>query len=320
MTKRSPSNRRASSSGSQSNIQTGNIVLFGEILADMFPDRAVLGGAPFNVARHLKAFGQNPVLISSLGNDTLSAEVMAAMTSSGMETLGVQCSHRHPTGRVKVLMEGSGHRFEILPFQAYDYINSSEARSVMLSVNPELVYFGTLAQRSEISRQALETLLCATGAPKFLDINLRAPWYDENILRQSLQSADIVKLNGDELLELVEIFRLSGSGLQAQAAELISRFNLERILVTCGEGGAWHVDRNGNKVEAAVKSSLKKMVDTVGAGDGFAAVSILGLLMRWPVENILQRANKFAAAICEIRGAVPEEADFYKPFIKEWRV
>ena len=320
MTKRSPSDRRASGSNSQSNKQTGNIVLFGEILADMFPERAVLGGAPFNVARHLKAFGQNPVLISSLGNDALSAEVMAAMTSNGMETLGVQCNPHYPTGRVTVHMRGNEHRFEILPHQAYDYINPSEARSAVLSVNPELVYFGTLAQRNEISRQALETSLRATGASKFLDINLRAPWYDENILRQSLQFADVVKLNGDELHELGEMFKLPGSDLQAQVVELMSRFNLERVMVTCGEGGAWHVDRNGNKVEVSVKSSIKKLVDTVGAGDGFAAVSILGVLLCWPVENTLERANSFAAALCEIRGAVPDETDFYKPFIKEWRV
>ena len=320
MTKRSHSDRHASRSNSQSNEQTGNIALFGEILADMFPERVVLGGAPFNVARHLKAFGQNPVLISSLGNDALSDEVMAAMTSHGMETLGVQCNPHYPTGRVTVLMKGNEHRFEILPFQAYDYINPSEARSAILSANPELIYFGTLAQRNEISRQALEALLHATEASKFLDINLRAPWYDENILRQSLQFADIVKLNGDELLELGEIFRLSGSDLQAQAVELLNRFNLDRVLVTCGEKGAWNIDRNGNKVMVAVKSSIKKLVDTVGAGDGFAAVSILGVLRRWPVEKTLERANTFAAALCEIRGAVPDEADFYKPFIKEWRV
>ena len=293
-------------------------MLFGEVLADIFPDRSVLGGAPFNVARHLKAFGQNPVLITRLGNDVLREEVLRVMSKNDMEMLGVQCSNNHPTGQVRVHFEDGSHRFEILPLQAYDFIHPAMVRMAALSVHPVLVYFGTLAQRHDISRRALKTLLRSTDAVKFLDINLRDPWYDERTLRQSLQYADIVKLNDDELDVLVKMFGLKDDEPENQVRELMSRFDIQQVVVTCGEQGAWQINRDGKKVETGVMSSVAKLVDTVGAGDGFASVWILGSLLGWPMAKTLERANAFAAAICEIRGAIPEHAGFYMPFIQKW--
>lgn len=298
--------------------QKGTVVLFGEVLADIFPDRTVLGGAPFNVARHLKAFGQNPVLISRLGNDILRDEVLDVMSQNEMAILGIQCGNRHPTGQVQVHIKNGENHFEILPQQAYDFIHPAVVRMATLSVSPVLVYFGTLAQRYEVSRRALKTLLRSSDAAKFLDINLRTPWYDEKTLRQSLRFADVVKLNADELIILARMFELQGGKPQDQIRDLMKQFDLEQAVVTCGEGGAWQISRDGKKVEAGVKNKLVKLVDTVGAGDGFAAVYILGVLRRWPMQKTLDRANAFAAAICEIRGAIPDHADFYAPFTHEW--
>lgn len=294
------------------------VVLFGEVLADVFPERTVLGGAPFNVAWHLKAFGLNPVLITRLGHDALRDEVLDAMAKNGMEVLGVQYSNRYPTGQVKVHMEGGGHRFEILPEQAYDFIHPAMARMAALSVHPAMIYFGTLSQRSEVSRRALRNLMRNNSAPRFLDVNLRAPWYDEKTLRQSLQCADVVKLNADELGALAKMFKLPEGNQSSQAAGLISRFELARVVVTCGEQGAWQINREGKITEAAAGNEIAELVDTVGAGDGFSAVCIMGSLRRWPVAMTLERANSFAAAICGIRGAIPGHADFYMPFRKEW--
>lgn len=298
----------------------GPVILFGEVLADIFPDRTVLGGAPFNVARHLKAFGQTPVLITRLGNDALRDKVVHVMSQNRMETLGLQRDKSHPTGRVQVHIEDSGHHFEILPLQAYDFIHPGVVRLTALSVNPALVYFGTLAQRCDVSRRALKTLLRSTGAAKFLDINLRPPWYDEKTLQDSLQQADIVKLNDEELAILTKVFKLQGSDPQKKAQALIERFGLEQVLVTCGDAGAWLLNRNGKKTEAHAKSTMTNMVDTVGAGDGFAAVFILGALRGWSLAKTLERANAFAGAICGIRGAVPDHADFYKAFTVEWGI
>ena len=162
--------------------QQNTIVLFGEVLADMFPDRTVLGGAPFNVARHLKAFGQNPVLITRLGNDALRDKVLNVMTENGMETLGIQLDKKHPTGRVQVHIEKAATVSRFFPCRPTISYTRLWCAWLRFLCNPALVYFGTLAQRHEVSRQALKTLLRSTNAARFLDINLRAPWYDEKTL------------------------------------------------------------------------------------------------------------------------------------------
>ncbi len=300
--------------------QKSTVVLFGEVLADIFPDRTVFGGAPFNVARHLKAFGQNPVLVTRLGEDTLSDNVLNMMSQNGMETVGIQHDTRYSTGQVRVHIKDGEHSFEILPLQAYDFIHPEMALTTMLSVRPALIYFGTLAQRSEISRRALKTLLRSSTAVKFLDINLRAPWYDKKTLCHSFKYANIVKLNVEELGVLAGIFELQENAPQGQALELMNRFDFEQILVTCGARGAWQIDRSGKKVELGVSNSVAKLVDTVGAGDGFAAVFILGALRQWPLATTLERAHAFASAICEIRGAIPDRTDFYQPFTEKWTI
>lgn len=294
------------------------VVLFGEVLADMFPDKSVLGGAPFNVARHLKAFGLNPVLISRLGNDVLRDRIMDVMAEARMETLGMQCNKIHPTGQVEVRLEGRGHHFNILPEQAYDYIHPSIARMTTLTVNPSFVYFGTLAQRNAISARALKLLIRSTNAPRFLDLNLRAPWYDKNTIIQSLQFANIVKLNDEELGILADMLHLQGNDNQSRAATLIRRYSLDQLLVTCGASGAWYLDRNDTFFNTGNPSPSINVMDTVGAGDGFAAVCLLGLMQRWPITKMLQRSNDFAAHICQIRGAIPDSADFYTPFSTSW--
>ncbi|MFO7542873.1 MAG: PfkB family carbohydrate kinase [Thiobacillus sp.] len=296
------------------------VVLFGEVLADVFPDRTVLGGAPFNVACHLKAFGQHPVLITRLGDDALRDEVMNAMTRKELDTRGVQFDEQYPSGQVKVHIEEGGHRFEILPLQAYDFIAPEAARLALLAEQPALLYFGTLAQRHAVSRQALKTLLNETEAAKFLDINLRAPWYDTPTLRQSLQFADSMKINDAELGELAGLLDLPGGNPDEQAHALMEQFDLGQLLVTCGEAGAWQMGRDGKQVQVGIKRPVVHLVDTVGAGDGFASVFLLGTLRGWPIDTSLARANAFAAAICEIRGAVPDQVDFYEPFRKDWGV
>jgi fructokinase len=294
------------------------VVLFGEVLVDVFPDKSVLGGAPFNVARHLQAFGLPPLLITRTGNDEVREQLLSAMEQYGMDVSGVQSDPSHPSGQVKVHIEGKQHQFEILPDRAYDYIQADTARAISSAARPQLLYFGTLAQRSSVSSQALSALL-GIDSLKFLDINLRKPWYDLSTLERSLDSADIVKMNEDELSEVAVMLRLSGKTSEECADELIRQFKLERLLVTCGEQGAWQMDKSGKIIHIRGKALENPLVDTVGAGDGFAAVLIAGILNEWPAEMILSRANNFAAAICRIRGAIPANQDFYAPFLEEWK-
>lgn len=301
-------------------MQTETVLLFGEVLVDIFNDRKVFGGAPFNVARHLQAFGLHPVLLTRIGDDELRRQLLAVIADAGMDDCGIQIDALHPTGQVMVHMEGCEHRFEILPQQAYDYIHAGMARMITLAVRPQLIYFGTLAQRHAISAQALTMLTRSSKAPRLLDINLRKPWYDRLTIERSLKRANLVKINQQELEILVSLFQLAGKDPVQKAAALIKCFAVDNLLVTCGEQGAWQLDNDGNIINVEGLLSSQPLLDTVGAGDGFAAVYILGLLRGWPATLTLPRANAFAAALCGIRGAIPDSADFYKPFIVDWKL
>lgn len=300
--------------------QTETIILFGEVLVDIFAGRKVFGGAPFNVARHLQAFGLHPVLITRTGDDELRRQLITILEDTGMDACGIQLDAFHPAGQVMVRMEGCKHHFDILPEQAYDYIHAGMARRVSGAAHPCWIYFGTLAQRHTISKQALAALTRNSKTPHLVDINLREPWYDRSIIEHSLKRADVAKINLDELEILASLLQLPGKHATQKAVALIKRFALRSLLVTCGEQGAWQLDNTGKKHQVVGLATLSAYVDSVGAGDGFAAVYLLGQLRDWPIDLTLVRANKFAAALCGIRGAIPDSEDFYLPFIAEWKL
>ncbi|MDN5836126.1 MAG: PfkB family carbohydrate kinase [Nitrosospira sp.] len=292
------------------------VLLFGEVLLDQFPDREVLGGAPFNVARHLTAFGCAPVLITRIGRDDAGARILQVMESSGLSTHGVQLDSTRPTGVVQVNFTSEGHRFDILPDQAYDHIHPRLSRMTALAANPELVYFGTLAQRAG-SHRALRHTLRAAGGQRFFDVNLRNPWVYAERLHWSLQQADIVKASDAELGRIARLLDLDAASAEAQAKALVQRYQLRGLLITCGAEGAWWLDDSMQQI-ATASEPVAGILDTVGAGDAFSAVFMLGVLHGWTVPVTLQRAHRFAGAICQIRGAIPEHDDFYKPFLDEW--
>lgn len=299
-------------------LSAPSVLVFGETLVDQFHDRDVLGGAPFNVACHLAALGVHPVLVTRAGKDEQGEQLMQAMTARGLDMSGVQSDPARPTGRVVVTEHANGHVFDILPDQAYDHIHASMARMAALSAHPSLVYFGTLAQRGN-SRRALREILGAVDTLAFLDVNLRDPWVDPEALDVSLRRAAVVKMNDDELPRICGLFGLEGSTMETQAAALLARFDLHRLVVTQGPAGAWSMNREG-KIETVSGQPLPSLVDTVGAGDGFASVFMLGMLRGWPLLTRVARADAFARAICGIRGAVPTTPDFYTPFIRDWQL
>lgn len=294
------------------------VLVFGEILIDRFPDREVLGGAPLNVARHLGAFGCAPVLVSRIGQDAAGARLLQTLESSGLSTHGVQLDSIYPTGVVEVSFTSEGHRFDIVPDQAYDHIHPRLSRMTALATTPELVYFGTLAQRAG-SHRALRHMLRAVAGLRFFDVNLRDPWVYAERLHWSLQQADIVKTNDIELDRIAQLLDLEETSPEAQAEALIQRYQLRGILVTCGAAGAWWLDDAAQQT-AMASHPVSDIRDTVGAGDAFSAVFMLGLLNGWAIPLTLERAHGFAGAICGIQGAIPEHNDFYRPFIDEWHV
>ncbi len=284
--------------------------IFGEVLFDRFPDGTeVLGGAPFNVAWHLAAWGAAPVLVSRVGEDDLGTRVEAAMCAQGMSKAGLQRDPIHPTGTVQVTLAAGEPSYEIVTGRAYDFIDAQALPGLPAH---GLLYHGTLALRNMSSAAALAALRGQTDAV-FVDVNLRSPWWSAEQVLGLLDGARWVKLNADEL----KLLAADGDNAEARAASLIARHGLALVYGTLGAEGAFALDAAGN-LEHVRPSGRVEVVDAVGAGDGFASVLILGLLNGWPIAETLLRAQALASAIVGRRGATIDDPAFYADFARSW--
>jgi fructokinase len=289
-------------------------LLFGEVLFDHFPDGSrVLGGAPFNVAWHLQAFGQRPLFVSRVGDDPPGRQIRATLQDRRMDCAGLQKDSAHPTGSVEIQLQDGEPRYDILDRRAYDFITAT-----LPPLGPcPLLYHGTLALRGAQNRATLAELIRITGAPVFVDVNLRPPWWQRDQVLQQLGGARWAKLNQDELALLAPA---GGSAdLTARATALQNAAGLELLVVTLGAAGALARDAGGTTARIAPAGGLP-VVDTVGAGDAFAAVILLGLLRDWPLDQTLARAQELAGAVVGQRGATPENPAFYAPLQQRWNL
>ncbi|MGD2138015.1 MAG: carbohydrate kinase [Gammaproteobacteria bacterium] len=286
-------------------------VVFGEVLYDRFPDgHAVLGGAPFNVAWHLQGFGQQPLMISRVGDDPLGREIRQAMEAQAMDTGGLQRDSRHATGTVDVTFHDGEPCYEIVRDRAWDFI--SDERLPPLA-DAGLLYHGSLALRNPVSRQAFEAIKRRNAAPVFIDVNLRDPWWEPETVLSLLRDARWAKMNEGELGLLFPELADTPARIQA----LLGGYDLEWVIITRGGAGARAVTAAGETVAVAPERHIA-VVDTVGAGDAFASVLVLGLLKGWPLQQMLQRAQLFASTIVGVRGATVSAADFYQRFCTDW--
>lgn len=285
-----------------------HIYLFGEVLFDHFPDgNRVLGGAPFNVAWHLQAFGQSPRLISRVGSDPEGEQVLVAMRSWGMNTDYIQLDPQRPTGRVAVSFSNGEPAYEIVTDCAYDAIEPTAVGDC------RLLYHGSLAARATVSARALQQLRDSTSGSVFVDVNLRPPWWQAAAVRASLAGADWVKLNHEELALLQD----QGGEADPQHS-FLRRYGLRGLLVTHGARGAELLLADGERLTIAPQPGTE-VVDTVGAGDAFSAVLLLGLCSEWPLPITLRRAQQFAAAVVARRGATIADTAFYESFSRRWQ-
>ena len=304
-------------------------VVFGEALVDDFQSEQVVGGAPFNVARHLAAFMAPVLAITRIGDDKSGQLVHAEFERFAMSEAGLQRDPLEETGRVLVERGARGHRFTILPNQAYDFIDRAAAVASVDGVTPGIVYFGMLAQRHEVSRGALNAVLdgAAGTAARFLDLNLRDGQYDERGVTRSLQAANIVKVNEEELQALFGWYcqiqpdapALSADEVRASCQALLTMFSLAALIVTLGHRGSVYFGSDGSALKNHDTPALPFVIDTVGAGDAFSAIFLLGMARGWPLDVTLARANEFAGAICAIPGAVPRDMGFYDKWMTRWR-
>jgi fructokinase len=214
----------------------------------------------------------------------------------------------------------------ILPKQAYDFIDSIAALDAFGKVRPDMIYFGTLAQRGQRSRETLYKLLSASQATRFLDLNLRDGQADRGCVTESLRAADIVKVNEDELQALFSWYfqidpntQLETEEVRASCRALLAMFSLEALIVTLGHRGSVYFGADGQLIVNRDNPAPPFVLDTVGAGDAFSAVFLLGQALDWPLAPTLARANAFAGAICGVSGAVPDDVAFYAPWLACWR-
>lgn len=291
------------------------IILFGEVLLDHFPDgKTVLGGAPFNVAWHLQAFGAQPLLISRIGEDEAGRYLRTAMQEWGLCCDGLQNDPDHPTGRVTVQLDAAGEpSYFITPDVAFDHIAPPS------SATTGLLYHGSLVLRSPVSAASLQHMLQHHRGRVFFDVNLRAPWWQREQIDSALQHTDWLKLNDTELAALTTP-PSDLAAIKLAVLALQRRYQLDTVVVTRGAQGALAIDADGECCEPPPPSLPPRIVDTVGAGDAFSAVLLLGMCHAWPLQLTLDRAQEFALAILGQQGAIPTQRGFYQPFIRQWRL
>ncbi len=287
------------------------LCVFGEVLIDIFPEgKRVLGGAPFNLAWHLQAFGQHPHLISRLGEDAAGLEIREAMAAWGMGTEGLQKDADHPTGYVEVSVRDGEPRYHIGSECAYDYI----AAEALDGSACRLLYHGSLALRNPRSADTLSRLKAKGVETVFMDVNLRPPWWRREAVLALIKDADWVKMNQAELQE----FHDGRGNFRQEASDFRKQYGLKGLIITRGHEGALVVSEALPPIEVKPSTSPRQVVDTVGAGDAFASVFVLGLVHAWPLEQTMMRAQAFASTLVSRQGAIVREKEFYQSFIDDW--
>lgn len=281
----------------------GIVVGIGEVLWDMLPQGSMLGGAPANFAYHINALGGQGCLISRVGGDLLGEQALEVMTIRGLETDYVDLDPEHSTGTVVVELDDKGTASYVFPPDvAWDFLEPGEA-SMDIALKSTAICFGTLAQRSPVSRRFIRAFLLAAppDALRVFDVNLRGDFYSQKIIEESMELVNVLKVSDDELLILSRMLTLKGDDREKLSA-LVGRYELRLAALTRGARGSLLVtaddwdDHPGSSVYVE---------DTIGAGDSFTAALTLGLLAGWDLESINERANVVAAAVCAQAGGMP---------------
>ncbi|MDE5886946.1 MAG: carbohydrate kinase [Muribaculaceae bacterium] len=280
------------------------VVGMGEALWDVLPEGRKIGGAPANFAYHVSQFGLPSIVVSAVGDDPLGDEILQNFTSKGLTHLVDKVPY--PTGTVQVELDQEGiPMYDIKENVAWDNIPFTPELEE-IAKNAKAVCFGSLAQRNVVSRQTIEKFLDAM--PKnddtlvVFDVNLRQGFYNKEILCESMERCNILKINDEELVTVSRMFGYPGIDLQDKCWILLGKYNLKMLILTCGVNGSYvftpgHVSFQPTpKVEVA---------DTVGAGDSFTAAFIASILKGDSVEEAHSKAVRTSAFVCTQKGAMP---------------
>lgn len=285
-------------------------LVLGEVLFDYYPDgQRVLGGAPFNVAWNLAGMGLDPTFVTAVGDDEDGRLVIKRMREWGLATDHVRVSTRYPTGRAVVREENGEPVFDLPDKQAYDDIPYPIAATG--ESDHMLLYHGSLAFRRNPSRATIQRMIAESNLPRFVDINIRQPWFDEAVPATLLGGAEWTKLSEGELELLTGMPCGTADGIESAIRKLRTLHGGRTFFVTRGGDGGMAVDPDG--ASAVVPSPPPEpFVGTVGAGDAFTAAAIRAIWIGLDLQETLETAVAFASQICTIQGATTLDREYYR--------
>ena len=267
------------------------IVGVGEVLWDVLPEGKQLGGAPANFAYHVSQFGHDALAISAVGNDALGDETLEALNARHLQHLMPRVDY--PTGTVQVTLDDDGiPTYVIREGVACDNIPfTAELEDV--AQNTRAVCFGSLAQRSPVSRATIQAFLNAMpkDSLKIFDINLRQNFYNKEIIREALTACNILKINDEELVLIGRLFEQPGLDIENKCWLLLGKYNLDMLVLTCGVNGSYVFTPGSVSFQ---ETPPVEVADTVGAGDSFTGTFVSGLLAGKSIEE----THRLAVDVC----------------------
>lgn len=280
------------------------VVGMGEALWDVLPEGKKLGGAPANFAYHVSQFGLGSRVVSAVGDDKLGHEILNNFREKGLDCLIETVPY--PTGTVQVTLDDAGVPcYDIKEGVAWDNIPYTLALN-SLARETRAVCFGSLAQRSVVSRKTinrfLDTMPDGEGQLKIFDINLRQNFYTKEVLCQSMQRCNVLKINDEELVTISRMFGYPGIDLQDKCWILLGKYDLKMLILTCGVNGSYVFTPGRVYFQ---ETPHVEVADTVGAGDSFTAAFVSGILKGMPVEDAHRLAVCTSAYVCTQQGAMP---------------
>ena len=279
------------------------VVGLGEVLWDMLPEGRKIGGAPVNFAYHAGQFGIDTMAVSAIGNDKLGEDTIAEM--NGKHLNHIFPSVPYPTGSVQVKLDEKGvPAYDIKENVAWDNIPfTNEIESVARSCRA--VCFGSLAQRNAVSRNTIRKFIESTpsGCIRIFDINLRQNFYTSNVIHDSLELCNILKINDEEIMLVSRMFNYDSSNIGNVCRTIMEDFSLEMVILTCGTKGSYIFTKGGVSFMPTPKVNV---ADTVGAGDSFTGSFCAAILRGLPVAEAHKKAVEVSAYVCTQNGAMPE--------------
>ena len=285
------------------------IVGLGEALWDVLPDGKKLGGAPANFAYHAAQFGLDTIAISALGEDKLAEETIDALKEHNLNYLMPRVPY--PTGTVQVTLTGDGiPTYDIKENVAWDNIPLTD-EMLEVAKNARAVCFGSLAQRNVVSRENIHKFLDATpdDCVKIFDINLRQQFYTKEVIKESLKSCNILKINDEELVLIGRMFGYPGLDIENKCWLILGKYNLDMLVLTCGTNGSYVFTPGQMSFQETPKVEV---ADTVGAGDSFTGSFVGSILNGKPVPEAHKTAVQVSAFVCTQNGAMPVVPDRLK--------